>query len=120
MLLENLFYWNLIKAINDVAKCIIIKPIALNTSELNIREFLWGALVVVFGAKSDSSLLAPNFIGNQENRFFQSEQFGHLLKYVQENPQRCNLKQVKDKLSIGFEYVGKIEEGMKELGKMVL
>jgi len=61
-----------------------------------------------------------NFIGNQENRFFQSEQFGHLLKYVQENPQRCNLKQVKDKLSIGFEYVGKIEEGMKELGKMVL
>jgi hypothetical protein len=66
MLLENLFYWNLIKAINDVAKCIIIKPIALNTSEHNIREFLWGALVVVFGAKSDSSLLAPNFIGNQE------------------------------------------------------
>jgi transcription-repair coupling factor (superfamily II helicase) len=61
-----------------------------------------------------------NFIGNQENRFFQSEQFGHLLKYVQENPQRCTLKQVKDKLSIGFEYVGKIEEGMKELAKMVL
>ena len=61
-----------------------------------------------------------NFIGNQENRFFQSEQFGHLLKYVQENPQRCTLKQVKDKLSIGFEYVGKIEEGIKELAKTII
>ncbi len=61
-----------------------------------------------------------NFIGNQENRFFQSEQFEHLLKYVQENPQRCALKQVKDKLSIGFEYVGKIEEGMKELAKTII
>ncbi len=59
-----------------------------------------------------------NFISNQENRFFKSDKFGQILKYIQDNPQRCTLKQVKEKLSIGFEYVKGIDEAMKELVRL--
>ena len=49
------------------------------------------------------------FIHNPESPFFESDIFGNILAYIQENPTRCNLKQTKKNLSITFKGVS----GMK-------
>ncbi len=62
--------------------------------------------------------LRGHFLGDQNNNYFQSTQFGATLKYVQDHPQKCQLKQVKDKLTLVMEYISTIEEAKEALAKI--
>jgi transcription-repair coupling factor (superfamily II helicase) len=64
--------------------------------------------------------LRGHFLGDQNNKYFQSAQFGATLKYVQDNPLKCQLKQVKDKLTLVMEYISTIEEAKKALDKLLI
>ncbi|MFM7023476.1 MAG: transcription-repair coupling factor [Flavobacteriales bacterium] len=63
--------------------------------------------------------LSGHFLGDQSNKYFQSEQFGKTLKYIQDNPLKCQLKQVKNKLTMAMDYVTTIQEAKEALGKML-
>jgi len=58
------------------------------------------------------------FIANPKSSFFQSEQFGHILKYIQFNPKSCQMKERNNKLSLVFENVCEINTAVNHL-KMI-
>ena len=55
------------------------------------------------------------FIANKQSPYFESEQFGRVLKYAQENSWSCNLREVKNSLRISFENVGRISQAIEIL-----
>ncbi|PJB15238.1 MAG: transcription-repair coupling factor [Flavobacteriales bacterium CG_4_9_14_3_um_filter_32_8] len=52
------------------------------------------------------------FIANQESPYYQSAKFTQVLKYIQENPRVCRMKERNDKLSLIFENVTKITQAI--------
>lgn len=46
--------------------------------------------------------LTGYFVTNQESPFYRSEKFTGILRYVQQNPQLCRMKEARDKLSLTF------------------
>ena len=53
-----------------------------------------------------------------KSSFFQSEQFRHILKYIQINPKSCQMKERNNKLSLVFENVCEINTAVNHL-KMI-
>ena len=49
------------------------------------------------------------FIANPNSAFFKSEQFDLILKYIQQNPKACQMKEKNNKLSLIFEKISTIE-----------
>jgi transcription-repair coupling factor (superfamily II helicase) len=56
--------------------------------------------------------LVGYFIANQESLFYQSPQFTAVLKYIQNNPHTCKMKERNDKLSLVFENVNNVREAI--------
>lgn len=52
-------------------------------------------------------------------KYFEGEQFGKVLQFVQQNPTTCNLKEVKGSLRIAFERVHDVEHAIHLLRGMV-
>ncbi len=52
------------------------------------------------------------FISNQESPYYQSPKFTRVLKYIQENPRVCQMKERNDKLSLIFENVSNVSEAI--------
>ncbi|HYK76960.1 MAG TPA: transcription-repair coupling factor [Daejeonella sp.] len=60
------------------------------------------------------------FISNQQSAYFETEQFGRVLQYVQEHPRICNLREVKSTLRLAIEHVGSLEQAidiLQEIGQ---
>ncbi len=55
------------------------------------------------------------FVANPQSSFFESEQFGHILKYIQLNPKACQMKERNNKLSLVFEKVSEVEMALHHL-----
>ncbi len=55
------------------------------------------------------------FIGNQHSSYFESEQFNAVLKFAQENPGICNLREVKNTLRIAFENIQSVNHAIELL-----
>ena len=55
------------------------------------------------------------FIANPKSSFFQSKQFGDLLKYIQSYPKVCQMKERNNKLSLVFDKVSEIETALNHL-----
>ncbi|MBR0073733.1 MAG: transcription-repair coupling factor, partial [Bacteroidales bacterium] len=60
-----------------------------------------------------------NFVADTKSPFYQSEQFGRVIRYVQNNPRTCHMKETKDRLTLSFDNVTTIEHGMKCLEGIV-
>lgn len=65
------------------------------------------------------------FIANQESPYYQSDAFTKVLKYVQENPHACKMKERNDKLSLVYENVKNVVQAIEllepiSLGKALL
>ncbi|MFC1732932.1 transcription-repair coupling factor [candidate division KSB1 bacterium] len=58
------------------------------------------------------------FISNQESPYYQSPRFSAVLKYVQQNPQKCRMKEAKNKLSITFPNISGIHDALEVLRAM--
>ena len=53
------------------------------------------------------------FISNPESPYFKSEKFTRVLVFVQQNPALCRMREAKDKLSLTFDRIRTVEEGIE-------
>tara|TARA_Y100000385_G_scaffold167921_1_gene173922 strand:- start:19 stop:3351 length:3333 start_codon:yes stop_codon:yes gene_type:complete len=58
------------------------------------------------------------FVANPKSSFFQSEQFGLILKFIQLNPKACQMKEKNNKLNLVFEKISTVEMALQQL-KMI-
>jgi len=61
-------------------------------------------------------VLRGYFITNQQSPYFETAAFRQVLNFVQANPRRTNLKEVKNTLRISIEGVSGIIEAVELLG----
>lgn len=59
------------------------------------------------------------FISNQESPYYQSQQFTQVLRYLQQNPHLCKMKEGHNKLSLSFHNITRITQAINILKKIV-
>ena len=55
------------------------------------------------------------FLTNQQSAYFETEQFNRVLHYVQANPRRCNLKEIKNSLRLAVEFISSLDDAISIL-----
>ncbi len=58
------------------------------------------------------------FISNQESKFYQSEIFDKLIRYIQKNPRTFQMKEAKDKLSMVVENIKSVKQAIDMLSRL--
>ena len=56
-----------------------------------------------------------SFTSNQNSKYFESNYFKNILNFLRENPQQCELKEVKNKLVLKHNYIQNINDILKFL-----
>ncbi|HNZ71209.1 MAG TPA: helicase-related protein, partial [Prolixibacteraceae bacterium] len=56
-----------------------------------------------------------HFIANQQSLYYQSPTFSAILSWLQRNPEKCKMKEEKDKLSMSFEKVKSVSQAYQIL-----
>jgi len=89
-------------------------PIPKPVSELvNTLRMQWLGKEIGFEKISyKKQVLRGYFVSNKKSPYFESEQFGKLLQFVQSNPSLCNLKEVRGSLRISFERIPSVDEAV--------
>ena len=64
--------------------------------------------------------LVGYFISNSNSLYYQSDLFTSILRFVQQYPNVCKMKEVKDKLTLSFENVKNIGDALKQLTKLLV
>ncbi len=60
-------------------------------------------------------VLRGYFISNQQSPYYETEQFGRILEFVQAHPRICNLKEVKNSLRLAIEHVDNLDMAIETL-----
>jgi len=60
------------------------------------------------------------FIANQESPYYQSAKFTMVLKFIQDNPYKCKMKERNDKLTLVFENVTNVTEAIGLLSPIIV
>ena len=60
------------------------------------------------------------FVSNGNEAYFNSEVFGGILKFIQQNPRRCRMKETKNKLILTIDEVVSIEEAHEVMAAMAI
>ena len=55
------------------------------------------------------------FVGDENKAYYQSPAFGRILTYLQENPRRCHIRDIKGKRSLLIDDVDSVEEAISIL-----
>jgi transcription-repair coupling factor (superfamily II helicase) len=66
------------------------------------------------------NVLRGYFITNQQSAYFETDAFKEVLNFVQRNPRRTNLKEVKNTLRLSVERVANIDEALELLEEMMV
>ncbi|OKS88985.1 transcription-repair coupling factor [Mucilaginibacter polytrichastri] len=86
---------------------------------LNTVRLQWLGKAIGFEKISlKKNVLRGYFISNQQSPYFETEAFRQVLNYVQYNPRRVNMKEVKNTLRISVEGISTIERAVELLGEM--
>ncbi len=95
-------------------------PVPPQTEELiNTLRLRWIARELGFEKIiMKNERLTGYFITNQESAYYQSETFTRILRFVQQNPELCRMKETKERLSMTFMNIKSVEEGLKVLKKI--
>ena len=64
-------------------------------------------------------VLRGYFVSNPQSDYYQTKKFGSILKYVQQNPNDCKMKEVKDKLTLTFSEVKTTKVAMEKLSELL-
>jgi len=87
------------------------------TDLLNTMRLQWLGKAIGFEKISlKKNVLRGYFISNQQSPYFETEAFRQILSFVQANPRRCNLKEVKNTLRLSIEGVYGIDQAVSLLG----
>ncbi len=62
-----------------------------------------------------NGILRGYFISNPDSDYYQTEKFGKILMFVQQNPTACKMKEIKGKLALTFNKIRSIEEAFSVL-----
>lgn len=60
------------------------------------------------------------FISNQESPYYQSDRFSHVLKFIQNNPTACKMKERNEKLSLVYEGVENVVKAIELLSPLIV
>lgn len=89
------------------------------------EELMQVVLVRRFGRKLGcekimlrQGVMSLQFVSNQSSAFYQSKTFGRIIKYVMDNPRRCNFKDSKGHRLIKISDVPSVAEAVKVLKSM--
>ena len=89
------------------------------------EELMQVVLVRRFGRKLGcekimlrQGVMSMQFVSNQSSAFYQSKTFGRIIKYVMDNPRRCNFKDSKGHRLIKISDVPSVAEAVKVLKSM--
>jgi transcription-repair coupling factor (superfamily II helicase) len=95
-------------------------PIPLQVHELlNTLRLQWYGKIIGFEKISfKKNILRCYFVSDKQSPYFESERFGKVLDYAQQNPTLCNLKEVRGTLRIGFSDVNDIKHAIFILKKL--
>ncbi|RZA03726.1 MAG: transcription-repair coupling factor [Sphingobacteriaceae bacterium] len=86
---------------------------------LNTMRLQWLGKVIGFEKITlKKGILRGYFIANQQSKYFETDAFRNVLGYVQANPFRTNLKEVKNTLRLSIENVHSIDEAVKVLSEV--
>ncbi|RVU01418.1 transcription-repair coupling factor [Mucilaginibacter limnophilus] len=86
---------------------------------LNTVRLQWLGKTIGFEKISlKKNVLRGYFISNQQSPYFETPAFRQVLSFVQSNPRRTNLKEVKNTLRISIEAVNSIDEAVELLSEM--
>jgi transcription-repair coupling factor (superfamily II helicase) len=87
---------------------------------LNTMRLQWLGKSVGFEKISlKKDVLRGYFITNQQSPYFETDAFRQILSFVQANPRRCNLKEVKNTLRLSIEGVNSINQAVNLLSEIV-
>ena len=64
-------------------------------------------------------ILRGYFITNQQSPYYETGIFRQVLSFVQANPRRCNLKEVKSTLRLSIDGVSSIDEAIELLTEIL-
>lgn len=96
-------------------------PVPAQTHELiHTIRLRWLAMEIGF----EKLLLKNNrmvgyFIAKQDSPYYQSEVFTQVLKFVQQNPKLSKMKETNGKLTLSFEQVKSVDDGVKALKPII-
>ncbi|MEH6304761.1 transcription-repair coupling factor [Olivibacter sp. CPCC 100613] len=95
-------------------------PVSQPVKELlNTLRLQWLGKEIGFEKISyKKNVLRGYFISNKKSPYFESERFGKVLQFVQQNPSVCNLKEVKGSLRIGFDRIQSVDEALMLLQEL--
>jgi transcription-repair coupling factor (superfamily II helicase) len=86
---------------------------------LNTMRLQWMGKAIGFEKISlKKNVLRGYFITNQQSTYFETEAFHNVLAFVQANPRRTNLKEVKNTLRLSVEGVHSIDQALVFLNEM--
>ncbi len=96
-------------------------PIPVQVNDLlNTMRLQWMGKAIGFEKISlKKGVLRGYFITNQQSPYFETVAFRNVLIFVQANPRRTNLKEVKNTLRLSIEGVMTIDEAVELLGGML-
>jgi transcription-repair coupling factor (superfamily II helicase) len=63
-------------------------------------------------------ILRGYFISDKQSKYFETESFGKILNYAQQNPRKVNLKEIKNTLRIAIDDIRNIDDAMFALLQM--
>lgn len=92
-------------------------PVPLQTLELiHTVRLRWLAMEIGF----EKLLLKNNrmvgyFVAKQDSPYYQSEVFTNVLKFVQQHPKVCKMKEANGKLSLAFENIKSVDDAVNSL-----
>ncbi|MBE9481674.1 MAG: transcription-repair coupling factor, partial [Bacteroidetes bacterium] len=89
-------------------------PVPKQTAELlNAIRLRWLAKKIGFEKiVLKNRKLTGYFISKQDSPYYQSEKFTQVLKFVQQNPSLCRMREAKDKLTLTFFNVETVEDAL--------
>ncbi|HVV55323.1 MAG TPA: TRCF domain-containing protein, partial [Mucilaginibacter sp.] len=86
---------------------------------LNTVRLQWLGKAIGFEKISlKKNVLRGYFIASQQSPYFESDMFRQVLAFVQSNPRRTNLKEVKNSLRISIDGVESVDEAVELLGEI--
>lgn len=86
---------------------------------LNTMRLQWLGKAIGFEKISlKKNVLRGYFIASQQSPYFESDAFRQVLMFVQSNPRRTNIKEVKNTLRISIDGVQTIDEAVDLLSEI--
>ncbi len=96
-------------------------PIPKQTDELiNTIRLRWiGKKIGLEKIVLKSNQLIGYFVSDQESLYFQSKVFSDIIKYVQDNPRCCQMREKRDKLTIAFQHIKNIHNANEAISPLI-